>query len=128
EGDLGELLAGAEAVEHLAAGEPALPQLRVDAAAEVLTQVRARAPGGLVDREVGRGGERRRDAAEACAARAVRPQVRPEVGQGTSTTLPTVLRSASFASACGAWSSGRVSPTSGSTAPDSTSVTSSSWT
>jgi hypothetical protein len=74
----------------------------VDAAPEVLPQVRTRPAGGLVDGEVRRGRECRCDAAEAGAAGAVRPQVRPCVRQGTSTTLPTVLRSASLASAWGA--------------------------
>ena len=66
-----DALAGAEAVEHRAAGKTAVPQLRVDAATEVLAQVRARHPGRLVDGEVGGGGERRRHAAEPGAARAV---------------------------------------------------------
>ncbi len=52
EGDLGHVLTGAEAVVHRAAGEALLPQPAVDAAAEVLLQVRAWLPGRLVDREV----------------------------------------------------------------------------
>src|SRR4051794_1707004 len=120
ERDLGELLAGAEAVEHLAAREAPLAQLGVDAAAEVLPQVRAGPAGRLVDREVRRCGERRGDAAEPRAAGTVGAQVRPCVGQGTSTTLPTVLRSPSALRAWRASSNGRVWLTRGSMSPSST--------
>jgi hypothetical protein len=77
EGDLGDLLAGAEAVEHRTAGEATLAQVAMDAAAGVRPQVRAGLPGGLVEGEVGGGGEGRRDAADAEAARAVGPQLPP---------------------------------------------------
>ncbi len=73
-GDLGDLLAGAEALEDRAPGPPVLAQGRVDAAAVVAEQVEARAPAGLVDAETGRGGEGEQHAAEAEAARAVRAQ------------------------------------------------------
>ena len=62
---------GAEAVEHRAAGKPALPQPGVDAAAEVVAQVRAGPTGGLVDGEVGGGGEGGRHAAQSETTRAV---------------------------------------------------------
>ena len=85
EGDLGDLLAGAEAVEDRAAGEPAVAQLAWMPQRKSSRRFGHGRPGGLVDREVGRRGERRRDAAEAGAARAVGPQVRPprrRVGSG----------------------------------------------
>lgn len=75
EGPLGQVLAGAEAVEDRAAGEAPLPQGAVDAAAGVGTQVWAGPAGGLVDHEVGGGGERRRDAADPEAAEAVGGQL-----------------------------------------------------
>jgi hypothetical protein len=53
EGDLGDLLAGAEAVEHGAAREPSLTELVVDAAAEVCQQVLTCLTSGFVDGEVG---------------------------------------------------------------------------
>ena len=74
EGDLGDLLAGAEAVVDGTAGEAAVAQPVVDGAPEVALQVRAGHTGRLVDREVDGRGERRSDAAQREAARAVRPQ------------------------------------------------------
>jgi len=74
EGGLGDLLAGAEAVVDGTAGKALLAQPAVDAAAEVARaggEVRAGLPGRLVDGEVGRGGQGRRDAAQPEAARAV---------------------------------------------------------
>src|SRR5258707_14374398 len=76
EGDLGDLLAGAQAVERGAAGESARPQPVVDGAAEVGAQVRAWLAGCLVDREVRGGRERGRDAAQREAALAIRPQLK----------------------------------------------------
>ncbi|GHJ53825.1 hypothetical protein Nm8I071_31320 [Nonomuraea sp. TT08I-71] len=88
EGALRDVLAGAEAVEDGAAGEAALPQVPVDAAAGVGAQVRAGLTGGLVEREVGGGGERRRDAADPEAARAVGAQLPVAAARGLS---PAVL-------------------------------------
>ena len=76
EGDLGDLLPGAEAVVDRATGQALLPQAIVNGAAEVRSQVRAGLPGVLVDREVRRGGERGHDAVQPEAARAVGPQVK----------------------------------------------------
>jgi len=64
EGDLHHLLAGAEAVEDVAAGEPLLSQAVVDAASKIAEKFRARPPRRLVDREVRRAGEGRGDAAQ----------------------------------------------------------------
>src|SRR6266536_1051714 len=75
EGDLGDLLAGAEAVVGGAAWEAPLPETLMDAAAEVGLQVRTGLPGGLVDGEIRRGGEGRRDTAQPEAAFAVGSQV-----------------------------------------------------
>src|SRR6266542_3353692 len=75
EGDLGDLLAGAEAVVGGAAWEAPLPETLMDAAAEVGLQIRAGLPGGLVDGEIRRGGEGRRDTAQPEAAFAVGSQV-----------------------------------------------------
>lgn len=75
EGALGDLLSRAEAVEDGAAGKAPLPQLGVDAAAEVGLQVGAGLPGGLVSREVGRGGEGQRDTAQSETVAAVGQQV-----------------------------------------------------
>ena len=74
EGHLGDPLAGAEAVVHGAAREPARPEVRVDAAAEVVAQVGARRSGRFRQREVSRGDERGHDAAEPEAPRAVSAQ------------------------------------------------------
>jgi hypothetical protein len=82
EGALGDVLARAEAVEHAAAGEAALAEPVVDAAPEVRLEVRAGDAGGLVDREVGRGGERGGDAAQTGAVRAVRTEVGAAIDQG----------------------------------------------
>jgi len=76
EGDLGDLLARAEAVVDGTARKAPLPEVRMNAAAEIRLQVRARLPGGLVDGEVRRGREGGRDAAQPDAALAVSPQAR----------------------------------------------------
>jgi len=76
EGDLGDLLPGAEAVVGGAAGEALLPEVIVNAAAEVRPQVRTCLPGVLVDGEVSGGREGRRDTAQCEAAGAVRSQAR----------------------------------------------------
>jgi hypothetical protein len=55
EGDLRHLLPRAEAVVHGAPRETQLPEARVNATAEVRSQMRAGLPGVLVDREVRRG-------------------------------------------------------------------------
>ena len=120
ERDLGELLAGAEAVEdRRSPGSPARAAPRGCRSGSPSRRLGHGVPAGLSMAKSADASERRRHAAEPGAARAVGPQVRAPVrsAQGTSTTLPTVLRSASLASACGAWSSGSVSPTSGSTWP-----------
>jgi len=74
EGDLGNLLARAEAVIHGAAAEALPPEIVVDAAPEVGPQMGTGTPGGLVDREVGRRRERRCDAAQPETAPAVSPE------------------------------------------------------
>jgi hypothetical protein len=71
EGDLGDLLPCTEAVKDCAARKPPVTQKRVDATAEVRSQVQARLPGLLVDREVRRRSERQRNAAQSEAACAV---------------------------------------------------------
>ena len=76
EGVLRHLLARAEAVEDGAALEPAIAQVRVDAAAEVVVEVDARVAGRLVEGEVGGAGEGERDAAQPDALGAVGPQRR----------------------------------------------------
>jgi hypothetical protein len=55
EGDLGDLLARAEAVVNAAAWKALLPEARVNAAAEVRFQIGTGMPGVFVDREVCRG-------------------------------------------------------------------------
>ncbi len=82
EGDLRDLLARPEAVVDGAALEALLPELGVDAAAEVRLEVPARLPGVLVDREVRRGGEGQGHAAEPEAVRAVGPQIGTALGGG----------------------------------------------
>ena len=82
EGLLGDPLSRAEAVVGGAAREPAVPQAGVDAAPEVRLQVRTRLPGGLVDREVRRGGEGGRDAAQPDAALAVGTEDARDRGPG----------------------------------------------
>ena len=105
---------GAEAVEHLAAREARARAARRGCRSGSRRAGSGRAaPAGLsIAKSAERGERRARTQQQPGAARAVRPQVRrgSASAQGTSTTLPTVLRSASFASACGAWSSGSVSP------------------
>jgi hypothetical protein len=71
EGDLGDLLPCTEAVKDCAARKPPVTQKRVDATAEVRSQVQTRLPGLLVDREVRRRSERQRNAAQSEAACAV---------------------------------------------------------
>jgi hypothetical protein len=78
ERDLGDLLAGAEAVVDDAAGEAFRPEARVDRTAQVALEVRTGHVGRLVDREVRRRREGRHDAAQREAVRAVRSQA--EVG------------------------------------------------
>ena len=91
-------LAGPQAVVRDAAGEPGLAQPRVDAAAEVVAQVRARGARGLVDREVGGAHEVQPHAAQAGAARAVAAQVElldeegATVGRGNGWHVPTLRR------------------------------------
>jgi len=70
-----DALARAEAVEHRAPGEAAIPQVGVDGAPEVRLEVGAGGARGLVDREVRRPRERGRDAAQPHATRAVRTQL-----------------------------------------------------
>src|SRR5262245_14410201 len=65
EGDLHDVLAGAEAVVDRATREPLGPQPVVDVAAEVAGEVGAGAAGRLVDGEVGGAGKCRYHAAEA---------------------------------------------------------------
>src|SRR6185312_4258425 len=72
---LDHALAGPEAVVDRTPAKALLAQATVDAAAVVGGEVRAGPPGRLVDREVGRGGEGRHDAAQPKAARTVGPQV-----------------------------------------------------
>jgi len=74
EGDLGDLLARAEAVIHGTAAETPPPEAGVDAAAEVGLQMGTGLPGRLVDREIGRSRESRRDTAQPEAAPAVGPE------------------------------------------------------
>ncbi len=76
---LRNLLTGTEAVVHGATREPSRPKLFVDRASKVGLEVRARLTGGLVDGEVGRGGERRDDAAQPEALGAVSPKVNWEL-------------------------------------------------
>ena len=76
EGHLGDLLPRAEAVIDRAAREPLRPEAIVNGAAEVPPQVGACLPGALVDGEIGRGREGRRDTAQPEAAPAVRAQPR----------------------------------------------------
>ncbi len=79
ERDLDDVLARAEAVVGHAPREPPRAQLLVDAAAVVVTEVDARPAGGLVVGEVRRRRERRTDAAQRPAARAVGLQGRERV-------------------------------------------------
>ena len=79
ERDLDDVLARAEAVVGHAPGEAPRAQLLVDAAAVVVTEVDARPAGGLVVGEVRRRRERRTDAAQRPAARAVGLQGRERV-------------------------------------------------
>jgi len=74
EGDLGNLLAGAEAVIYGAAREPVPSEVVMDAAPEVCSQMGTGMPGRLVDREIGRRGERRCNAAQPETPAAVSPQ------------------------------------------------------
>src|SRR5262249_30856529 len=113
EGDLGELLTRAEAVVHRAAREAPLWQPGVDAAAEIRPQVWAGLAGGLVDREVGRRGERRRHAAQRETTRAVGAQVGPVArARGRGVSSPGTARGERLshaepeaASVRGTWSS-----------------------
>jgi hypothetical protein len=68
------VLAGAEAVVYSATWETALSKIFMDAAPEVCSQMGTGMPGRLVDREIGRDGERRRYAAQPETAPAVGPQ------------------------------------------------------
>src|SRR5690606_38641795 len=77
EGDLGDPLAGAEAVVDGAAAGALLAEPVVDAAAVVRAQMPARGPGRLVHGEVGRGGERQGRTAQPEAPGAVPAQFRP---------------------------------------------------
>jgi len=61
EGDLGDLLPGAEAVVHGATPKALLSEACVNAAAEVRLQIGTGLPGVFRDREVSRGGEGRSD-------------------------------------------------------------------
>ena len=79
EGDLDDLLSGAEAVEHLAPREALGPEAIVDRAAVVVAEVTAWRTGRLVDREVGRPCERQCDTTESGASAAVGPELRPSV-------------------------------------------------
>src|SRR5215471_834434 len=74
ERDLGNLLAGAEAVIRGAAWKALSPEIVVNAAPKAGLQVRAGMPGGLIDREIGRSGERWCDTAQSEAACAVSTQ------------------------------------------------------
>src|ERR1700685_3434872 len=78
EGDLSYLLPGAKAVIGAAAGKALLPEAVVNGAAEIRLQIRAGLPGVLVDGEVSRGGEGRRDAAQRETALAVSTQAQPK--------------------------------------------------
>jgi hypothetical protein len=71
EGDLGDLLPSAEAIVHGAPAKALRAKLRMDAAAEVGSQMGARLACLLREREVGGDGEGRRDAAQGEAVRAV---------------------------------------------------------
>ena len=82
EGDLGNLLAGAEAVIHGATRETVLPEVVMYAAPEVCSQVGTGMPGRLVDREIGRRGERRCNAAQPETSPAVSPQDAVPATQG----------------------------------------------
>ena len=130
EGDLGELLARAEAVEDLAAREA-----RARAARAWMPQRKSSrrfghgVPAGLSIAKSADARERRRHAAERRTAQSARrwPVARQvgmpgaaRSGDAARPCRPCCGRPAS-ASACGAWSSGSVSPTSGSTWPSSTS-------
>src|SRR3954463_9839531 len=109
EDDLRDLLAGPEAVEDRAAGEAAVPQGVVDAAAEVGLQVGARRSGGLVDGEVGGAGERQGDAAEAGATRAVGPQLGGEGHRPSVRNHPASARPSSCGESSGTkWEPGTV--------------------
>ena len=79
EGDLDDLLSGAEAVEHLTPREALGPEAIVDRAAVVVAEVTARHTGRLVDREVGRPCERQCDTTESGASAAVGPELRASV-------------------------------------------------
>jgi hypothetical protein len=71
EGDLGDLLARAEAVIYGTAAEALPPEIGVNAAPEVRLQMGTGTPGRLVDREVGRRRERRCDTAQPETAPAI---------------------------------------------------------
>src|SRR5690348_11861381 len=80
--DLRNLLSRAKAVVDGTATESLLSELRVNAAAVVRLQIGTRLPSTLVDREIRRDGEGRRDTAQREAARAVGPQVAPVEASG----------------------------------------------
>ena len=80
---LGDVLSGAEAVEGHAPGHALLPQPVVDPAAGIRSQVPARDPGRLVEREVRGGREDLGDAAQTQAAAAVRAQLETAIGRCT---------------------------------------------
>jgi hypothetical protein len=83
EGDLGNLLACAEAVVPGAAWETMLPEVFMDVAPETCAQMGTGLPGGFVDREIGGRRERRCDAAQPKTMPAVSPQdAGPARGRG----------------------------------------------
>ena len=79
EGDLDDLLSGAEAVEHLAPREALGPEAIVDRATVVVAEVTAWHTARLVDREIGRTCERQCDTTESGASGAVGPELRASV-------------------------------------------------
>jgi hypothetical protein len=83
ERDLGNLLARAEAVIHGAAWKAVPPEIFVNAASKVWLQIGTGMPGGLVNREIGRDGERRCDTAQPKTAFAVSPESAVPAVQGT---------------------------------------------
>jgi hypothetical protein len=90
---LRDLLPGTEAVIHRATGKTTIPQPRMNAATEVVLQVRARLTGRLVDGEVGRRGQRQRHTAQPGALRTISAQVRTSyrlVGRGHSSPCESV--------------------------------------
>lgn len=72
---LGDLLPGSEAIEHGAALEPAVTQMRMDLTAILAIEIHAWLTRRLVEREISRLCKRQRDTAQTKAVRAIRPEI-----------------------------------------------------